>query len=127
MATDAVFSKISPILLGMIREIKFTCANKERGCPESLKIDQMHKHELIECKFKEENLIGSSIEKACKICSDEIAEGLHYCSKVEREWCPDHQKKGLYLTSDRIANTVEVQRYLEVFKCRICLNLVRHP
>ena len=65
----------------------------------------------------------------CRVCNLELSqtESPHFCNTQEQNWCSNHQKSGIYFTSERIANQTQVQRYLDAFKCGLCTNLVRHP
>jgi hypothetical protein len=67
---DSRFTQINPILLDMIKNIKFFCRYKSKGCQEAFVFKDLARHEGSCSK----NPIEPKKLDACKLCKREISK-----------------------------------------------------
>eukprot|EP00347_Sterkiella_histriomuscorum_P018182 403346480 len=139
-ANKAQYVEISPILMKMIKQMKFFCKNKNAGCTFTETSDQLLKHEH-ECEFGQNRVSREApILKVCQFCnqapsyqehnqyqplSDSDRDFDHICDKLAQKLCFDHKLFALKYEEARIANLDETEMYYEFFKCNICNNLLK--
>eukprot|EP00347_Sterkiella_histriomuscorum_P006314 403353232 len=135
-AANAKYVEISPLLLNMIKEIKYHCKYKEsEGCTFTDTAQGLPKHEY-ECVF---GLNRQSMRPPkvinCQFCHKLASKQPpslqfhehgqyqplgdddedHVCDFIMNFWCFDHKQLGLKYQNSRIANIEETQRYFDLF------------
>lgn len=58
---------------------------------------------------------------------EKYEEKEHICEEHEKLWCQEHKVSGRSYNVERIANREACSRQLELFKCNVCLELLRKP
>jgi hypothetical protein len=97
---------------------QFSCEYRERRA-------SFANPKLTECKFCFKSY-DSIYDENSPFMTD-IENGVHFCDAAEKGWCTEHKDIGLRIDEKRIANSEEIRKYLEIFRCGICNNVLRKP
>ncbi|CDW83187.1 traf-type zinc finger family protein [Stylonychia lemnae] len=144
-AGSAQYVDISPLLLNMIKGIKYFCQFQSKGCGETHSMKTLMKHEF-QCSYGLEDTNNQDKLTECAFCRQALPSNQdyfdenqaflqqqfnsneeHFCVEVEKSWCHRHREIGMRYDESRIANLGEFQRYFELFKCNLCHQLLRNP